>query len=300
MTWDTDPEKPPYEKKKGYFPRWPDPFANQVQNIEVLACEGEWLAAITMANDGFGAWAFSNLLPQPSEITRKWILGGYRCGFFLTGRRKSPLDVVWRAQGKKGVIAMSAKGARKFLARLAFGPLSSTFFFWGAQTYWEALATWHTLTYAADKCDKDGNEAIATSAITPLAFEEGSGQVGIHDIIYDPHGLFNALSGSITVPPGQTWTYASYGEFLNLNGKLRDVEVWVNDSVSGQQFGNQTASLSATDGAAVFDLGPFAFQGPAQVSTRFTYTQPGHSGPLHSGIRISRAIASIFPTDPDT
>jgi len=286
MTWDYSAGGPaPYEKKGGWFPKWPDPFANQVKDIQILACEGEWLAAITMANDGFGAWFTSSFIPQPTEIVRKYILGSYRCGFFLTGKRKSPLDIIWRNGA-----------ASKFLARLAIGPTSLGFVFWGAQTLWEGLSTFHTLMYASEKCDRGQNEVIAADALNTLTGDDFIGDVGLYNVIWNPKDYFSPLGGGLTVHPGLTSRVTVYGDVLDNRGDLDEITITIYDSVSQVHKSHVTIRGTGSPSIQPYELPPASFVGPAQVSVRFSGTQVYDPLP-HNYIYVNRFIAHIDPVD---
>jgi len=119
---------------------WPSPY-NFEARIRVLACKEGWQAEVELYATAFAWWFYSNVVPSPVEITRKVMLGGYRCGFYTPIKIKSPLTFFI---GNKGV---------KFLAEVLRKPLSVLFWWWVASSIFAALDTWHTVAEAKEDCD---------------------------------------------------------------------------------------------------------------------------------------------------
>jgi len=126
---------------------WPSPY-NFEGRIRVLACKDGWQAEVELYATAFAWWFYSNVVPSPVEITRKIMLGGYRCGFYTPIRIKSPLSFFI---GDKGV---------KFLAERLRGPLTVLFWWWVASSLFAALDTWHTVQLAKAECDEAAWECL--------------------------------------------------------------------------------------------------------------------------------------------
>jgi len=126
---------------------WPSPY-NFEARIRVLACEEGWQAEVELYATAFAWWFYSNVVPSPVEITRKIMLGGYRCGFYTPFRIKSPLSFFI---GNKGV---------KFLAELIRPATTALFWWWVASSIFAALDTWHTVAEAKEDCEARAWECL--------------------------------------------------------------------------------------------------------------------------------------------
>lgn len=251
--WDYDSGKPKWPRPKGSgWPHWPKDTLQGPKSIEVVACEGELLVSVEMFRAGFGNWAFTTFFPSPTEIARKWILGGYACGFYLTGKQKSPLDIIWR----NGELT-------KFLAKLAIGPTSALFVMWGQDAIMSGLAQWQSMLYAADMCDADNNEMIAHDAQNTWPNGPFEGIVAIYVVTWNPKGYMADPSGVVTVPPGYSWTAQAFGQFRCFSGYLHDLEVGIRDANTGIIHDHQYLGDLSPGGEASFSVGPAAGTGPA-------------------------------------
>lgn len=242
----------PYKRKGIWkYTSWSNPFHNAVQEMKVIACESEFLIDIKMLYPGIGEWFFSNFVPSPMELLRKTITGGYRCGFFLGVKFKSPLDIIWR----------DGSGSR-FLGRIVRPFATATFFYWGLNTLWEGLALWQTMIYMGEFCDERNDECVVGGGATQLRIDgSGVGNCAGGLDIWDPNGWHEGLEGSIHVPEGfNTNAYVYFtitsagvtvdrlriGLELALGGEGTPPQYWEGSMSSGDQVTVGLNSFGAT------------------------------------------------------
>lgn len=172
------------------YTRWNDPFKGGIDKFSQVACEGEILAIMEGVGLQFGSYFFTTFVPSPVEIARKTLLGGYRCGFYLGVKVKSPLDIIWR----------NGEGT-KILARIASPFTRALFWAWGTQAIWDGLSTWQSLLYMMYACEGDGQTCICADGAAPINQEgPGSGSMPFGGDVFDPNDWHQGLSGVIHVP----------------------------------------------------------------------------------------------------
>lgn len=167
---------------------WPNPFRNAVKRIDVLACEDTWQAMIELYAIGFGNWFWSSFVPSPVELTRKTLTGSYKCGFYMKTKFRSPLDIVWK-DGRTSLALMEI--VRPIVTGL--------FYMWAAETIFEAMSTWTSITYAMEMCELENNECLLRDGQSPMPTGLHSGNSAFMTAIYDPRhmGVYN--DGAIDV-----------------------------------------------------------------------------------------------------
>jgi len=166
---------------------WPTPM-NFPKRIQTLACEDGWMAEIELWGTAFAWWFWTNIIPSPIEITRKIMLGGYKCGFYSPIRIKSPLT------------PFIGKGGVKFLARLAAPFTRLLFYWWIASSIFAALDTWQSVEQAKDDCPEWDWACIIERGVNQpnvAGYYAGASWT----VTYDPDNLYGGGS-SITVPTG--------------------------------------------------------------------------------------------------
>jgi len=222
------------------YTKWNNPFGNGAEEVQTIACEGELLFDVKMLAPGIGSWFFSQFVPSPVELIRKTVVGGYRCGFYLRVKVKSPLDIIWR----KG-------DASRFLARIARPFITPVFWLWGMQTIWEGLSMWQTMIFAAETCDESQDECITSGGQTTIRTPPngaGNAQAGLD--IWDPNGWHEGLEGSVFIPPeyysqahvyvtitgvGASVDYFRFELGLGNGGSANQAAVWEGSIANGGQ-----------------------------------------------------------------
>jgi len=167
---------------------WPNPFRNGVRQIEVLACEDTWQAKITMFKNAFGFWAFDSFVPSPVELTRKFALGSYKCGFYLPVRIPSPLNIIWA----DGSVA-------QMLLEIARPVTTGLFYMWAMETAWSALSTWSSIQYAMEMCEQDRYGCLLRDGSAPMINGEHFGGPAFSEIIWDPLGVADPNDMAIAI-----------------------------------------------------------------------------------------------------
>jgi len=204
---------------------WPNPFRNAVKNIDQLACEHTYQAMIEMYFYGFGNWAWSAFVPSPVELTRKFVAGSYKCGFYLLPEIASPLDIVWRDARTSKVLAEIA------------GPLTKgLFYMWAGQTLLSFMSTWSSLVHVQEMCDAVGNECLLENGAA--AFGGGThhelGDVGLYGVIYDPQNRYPALGGGPEPLIDGSVGATACGQVVMALSTAHNAHVWIYAGQDGQ------------------------------------------------------------------
>lgn len=165
---------------------WPNPFRNAVKRIDVLACEDTWQAKVEMYVAAFGSWFWSSFVPSPVELTRKTLTGSYKCGFYMKTKFRSPLDIVWK-DGRTSQMLMEV------LRPIATG----LFYLWAAETTFEAMSTWSSITYAMERCELENNECLLRDGLSPMPQGLHSGNSAFMSAIWDPRSWGVLPDGAI-------------------------------------------------------------------------------------------------------
>lgn len=197
------------------YTKWANPFHNSVKNMQTIACESAYYLDIEMLYPGIGDWFFTQFVPSPVELVRKTLVGGYRCGFYLKVKVKSPVDIIWR----------DGSGSR-FLAKIVRPFSTAAFWIWGQQTIWEGLSLWQTMVYMKEWCDEPPDECICGGGSTPLTIAPNGGgnlQAGLD--IWDPNGWHEGLEGSIHIPPNSYTSCRVYFEVQSVGATLANLTI---------------------------------------------------------------------------
>jgi len=184
---------------------WPTPYNFQTK-ITQLACEPTWQAKIELYATGFAWWFWSNMIPSPVELTRKIFLGGYKCGFYLPIRLKSPLT------------PFIGQGGVTFLAEL-IRPVTTVFFYWWvASSIFAALDTYHTVQQLEEECQDEGFVCLLRDAQADVISSGTYDGINMQ-VISDPF-LRHVVNSGVDVH-NTVWTYNFFGYF-NANGNQVD------------------------------------------------------------------------------
>lgn len=145
---------------------------NFVKNVRVLACEDTWQAEIELYARMYAQFAWTTFVPSPVEVTRKLLLGGYKCGFYLPVKFKSPLNF------------FIGEGGTKYLAELA-GPFTRALWWWWViGSAWNALTTYQTIQDYKKDCDYNYNCSIGNASAN-FGTASGGGTPAGYDVISD-------------------------------------------------------------------------------------------------------------------
>jgi len=229
-------------KSAGKYTSWPNPFKNAVKKIDVLACEKVWQARVEMWGIASANWAWSSFIPSPVEISRKFIAGSYKCGFYFTRGTGSPLDLIWKDGRASAVLLEMASPLTKAL-----------FYWWAAETAWSALDTWQSIIHKGELCDTLGHETMLMNGVGTFPGGSGDrlGSAGLYEVLYDPMHRYGALGGGVNIAPAQAVTASACGYMVAQGSTLTNVEVWV-------QMGNLVTAHALIGSVPPFTATPFS------------------------------------------
>lgn len=279
MVWDYVSDNP----RK--FTHWPSPFANMVKKLDVIACEHTWQARMEFWTKTAAEFFFTSFVPSPVELTRKFVLGSYKCGFYLPIKVKSPLDIIWR--GTKPAV---------FYGELARPLTTGLFYFWAASTIFEGLNTWTSGIYRGEFCDIDGNETLLRDGHGTFPTGSGfrSGSAALFQVMYDPQNRYDGSGGTILVAQPSSTNVNAFG-FIETNAStLTNVQVGIKIGgvVKGLVGVGTCLPFTRTPWEASWREGPFA--GP--VLTYFQCDSDGALGTAND-FQCTRFTVSAVPSD---
>jgi len=205
------------------FPQWPNPV-DSVVNFSELACQSGWQATVKFAAASYARFAWATFVPSPAELTRKFLLGGYKCGFYFLPKIKSPLDLVIGEEGTS-ILARAAEPFTKVL-----------FYWWVAESVAGAISTWTTVMHRQEQCNDLDIEVKESNALATLIWGTHNTPPGFYHVDYDPNHLDPAGTGNIPVGPGGVTASAS-GFLVDRFGQV--------DSLSIQILLNSTVVASS-------------------------------------------------------
>jgi len=235
--------------------RWPNPFTNMVRDIEVIACEDTFQAKIKMYGSEFGDWFFSQIVPSPVEIFRKTMTGGYKCGFYIPLKIRSPLDIVWKD-----------KIASKLLAEVHRPVLTGFFFIWAAETVLDALSRWQTLQYAMQMCEADRRECLMMGGKSPLAIGHNDGGAALSTVLWDPLNIAQETDTAINVQEPVAITMNAFGFLVSDGCTINNAEVYM--FANGVEVANQSLGSVGPGQVVPFSLAISGNYGVGTVQPR--------------------------------
>lgn len=215
----------------GKWNHWPNPFTNQVEQLEILACTPTTQAKIKMAGIGFGNWFWSSFIPSPVEIVRKTVTGSYKCGFYMKGLKPgSPLDIVWRD-----------KRTSKMLGELVRPVTTALWALWATETVWSAMSQFSSIVYMMEGCDNDQYTTMLRDGVGTFFIGYNQGGPALYTEMYDPLNRYTFGGGALNVFKKSNVTTSAYGYMDPRGHVMLDVSVGV--SVNGRV---RVSSPSAT------------------------------------------------------
>jgi len=270
------------EFKKNDYKKWPDPFKNAPTEIRVLACQHTFQAKIKMYGLGFGAWAWSAFVPQPTEIVRKTLTGSYKCGFYFGLKFKSPLNFVIEESG----VAAFAEMVRPVVTGL--------FYIWAADTLFSLLDQWQSMVYAMEMCDVIGGECLLAEGSGSLYFESGQGSPGFYDVLYDHPQHYSWPGGDVEWHEPKYVAADAMGHILAGSGIVHNIRVFFArgsiEPIPGSEIW-ESGPMNPGD-VATFSISFGGLQNPGTLQIVVDYSQT-HTGLQHSTILVQRWTTSF-------
>lgn len=207
------------EGKYRKYNHWPNPFRTTPTEMRTMVCNGEeWYGFSKAYAYGAGNWFFSNFIPSPAEIVRKTLTGGYKCGFYLPIKFKSPLDIIW------------TDGAGSFILRKALQPLVlAAFIWWAADTIFSGLSAITTIIMYQESCGAALNNCIWSRGFWGfLGGTTPEGGAQSFDETWQPP-IFGgvAIAGSLTVTGTGTVTSEAFITIPTAPGNMTYFEAWL-------------------------------------------------------------------------
>lgn len=177
---------------------WPNPVT-WIVNIDVLVCNQDWwLAQVELADAIFLNFFWTNVVPSPRELERKALLGGYRCGFYLDIKVKSPIEVIW------------GEGTAKVVLRIAHPFVKFLFFWWATAATYEALSGLETVLYPQTACVPSVGKFYEADGNAPIPGGGVSGAFTFQTLKYDPYNLAIPFEMGNEYGAGDNNVYATF------------------------------------------------------------------------------------------
>jgi len=158
------------------YQHWPNPFRNMVKDMKVWACEDTWQMEVSLWATAAAAFLWTNFVPSPIEIERKFLTGSYKCGFYFFGKTPSLLDMVW-----------GEPGAGKVLLEIATPAAQALFAIWAVETAFDAMNTYQGVLTLQAMCNADKYETLLRDAAAAMIPGVHQGAPVFAQVIYDPH-----------------------------------------------------------------------------------------------------------------
>jgi len=174
------------QKSLLHFNHWPNPVS-WIFNIDVLICNQDtWLALIELETALTLDWFWTNVVPSPRELERKALLGGYRCGFYIDVKVKSPAEVVF------------GKDSTLLIVEIAKPFVTGLFWLWAVAGTLEAITYTETLIYPFLFCVPEKGICLTANGTAPIGQGHITGTTAFPTIMYDPFGICSPLSNVFT------------------------------------------------------------------------------------------------------
>jgi len=200
-----------------HFPAWPNPFTCGIKKQTTWQCGQYVVIDVELVAGCLAHFFFSNFVPSFNEITRKFVGGSYKCGFYGTKGARSPVDVFWKGQNAGQI-------AGEILSPVARG----LFYWWAAETAFDAVSLWESLIYAEDAGKATPNSALLPEAHGDIRFDSSFGALIFPSAkcIFDLH--HQAATAFVEADQTGPWSSKMYGvvsatgsDHINLHGELR-------------------------------------------------------------------------------
>jgi len=235
-----------------HFPHWPNPFTCGIKSQTSWQCGNYVVIDVELVAGCLAHFFFSNFVPSFQEITRKFVGGSYRCGFYGLRGTKSPLDVFWKS-------STPGRIAGEILSPLAKG----AFYWWAAETTLDAVSLWQSLMYAEDAGKSTPYSMLIPEGHAQIRFASSTGGINFPEALcsfdlFRPHPstiVESAVSG-----PWESHMYgvldARGSDHINLHGEL-----------FLQAGGEVIDSFDLTD-VRLGDVVPWELKGTSQFSSQ--------------------------------
>jgi len=267
-------------EKENNFYRWPNPF-NAIKQVDVMACNPEfWVRVEFYAKVAAEFW-WTNFVPSPIEITRRWVLGKFKCGAKAKTNGRGKMDI------------LPFRNTRVTVAGIASPVLRGLFYWWAANTAWAALDTWSSILNAQANCDADMNMAIIRDGHASIA-GIGQGSPAFGQVTWDPNGWAVANICAVGPPAGVREGFASV-TLCNV-GSLEPIEweCWL--QILDSPIVKQSGTLGLDECANIMVGNRWDGNQGVQVVFRSNSDIPAPFGRLECF--LNRLVVSYWENDP--
>jgi len=202
---------------------WPPPF-NFMKNHRVLLCsEDYWIAEFEFAFDVVMDFFWSAFVPSPRELERKVLTGGYRCGFYLDIKVKSPIEILF------------GQGTSKMVGKI-FSPFATgLFYWWAAQTAIDALSVFETILFRQLMCAPFTGDVLRQNDRGVIEAGGSYGVPALGTLYYNPRAICEEIGPICHYPPGYQHAYATF-LFTAAGGGMTDIKTgWQKNGVVIEQ-----------------------------------------------------------------
>lgn len=258
--------------------KWPHdpelfPF---IKDIRVLACEKDLVVQIENIGRLAGHWWYSNFVPQPSEVVRKFVTGKTKKGYFGLPLEFAPLDIIWTS-GK----------ATKIVASIA-GPLAEgLYYIWLEQLALSALQTTQMIGLLFTACPDTADETLLADGLAVTFVGSGIGSLPLWQTIQDPLGRYNAPGATLTAK-GNWCNMHMMGYVHAASEHIASLDIDLTNQ--GISFAHVELGELLPGTITPFHIfGSCGTTNPATISNRFTKNviSSGASGATYVGTRLT-------------
>lgn len=189
---------------------------NWVTDIRVLVCNDQtFIVQIKLAFAMTMHMFMTNFVPSPREVERKFFTGGYRCGFFLNVKVKSPVEILFG----RGTSTIIAEVVRPFITPL--------FYFWLQQTVMTSLSMFTTLMFPMAFCEEAVGAGLRKLDRGFLGQGHSEGVPGLGTFIFDTYGFLSLGASIVQFPPGYWSVYVAW--FVDPSGsQISNLKLGIN------------------------------------------------------------------------
>jgi len=264
---------------------WPTPH-NWITDIKVLVCNQDtFIAQFKLAFALAAEFFWSSFVPSPREVERKFFTGGYRCGFYLNVKIKSPIEILF------------GRGTNTVIGQIQSPFATGLFYFWVQQTALTALSSWSTLVFPQLYCEENVGDGVRRDDIGQLSqgFHEGVPGLGV--LIYDKWNIMAPTAATVFFPPGYWSVYAAWivqpsgSPITDLKlGLGLDGQAWMMDDMEDPTPGLPSTHITQESGF---------LPGGGTVSAWIQGSKPPGAFPSAVVCTLFTASWSPIPFDPD-
>lgn len=263
----------PSIKKLLNYNRWPG-VHNYVTDIRVLVCNEQTLIVqISLAFALAMHMFWTSFFPSPREVERKFFTGGYRCGFFLDVKVKSPVEIIF------------GRGASTIIGEIVRPAATLMYYFWLEQVALTAMSTFTTLIYPFLFCQDNIGDGLRRSDVGTFGQGHNEGVPGLGAFKFDRYGFMSLTNCTVFFPPGYWTVYVAW--FVKPTPwPIENLKLGIHDSSHPNQMADMEPRSAGEPATHVTDVSGYSAEG-AVISA-------WAEGDLPLGALVSQVEAVMF------